>query len=227
VNLSNEPSVPGRSALWVGSFTLSDRRGAISTENMPCSKKVVLKPGEHFVSAERDVAISTLLGSCISACLYEPVRRIVGMNHFLLANHRYPREMPVCLSEAGRYGIHSMELIINGMMKMGASRQRIRAKVFGGSSMLPDSGTPGNFACVGEVNCRFIVEFLKNDGIPLMSSDLGGSRGRIILFDATDYSVYVRKIKAIAPKVIDRERRYWSNALQTHEQEETVAEIWE
>jgi chemotaxis protein CheD len=195
--------------------------------NMPSAKKVILRPGEHFVSAETDVVVSTLLGSCIAACLYDPVRRIMGMNHFLLASHRYPREMPVCLSEAGRYGIHSMELIINGMMKMGASRQGIRAKVFGGSSMLQGSGTPGNFTCVGEVNCRFIVEFLKNDGIPLISSDLGGSRGRIILFDAMDYSVYVRKMKAIAPKVVYLERRYWSHAIRAHEQEEPDTEIWE
>jgi chemotaxis protein CheD len=189
-------------------------------------KKVILKPGEHFVSAETDVVVSTLLGSCIAACLYDPVRRILGMNHFLLANYRYSREMPVCLSEAGRYGVHSMELIINGMMKMGAARQRIQAKAFGGSSMLPASGTPGDFACVGEVNCRFIVEFLKNDGIPLISSDLGGNRGRVILFDATDYSVYVRKMKAIAPKVIDHERRYWSHAIRAYEQEEPDTEIW-
>jgi chemotaxis protein CheD len=199
----------------------------ISTRDMQHMKKVVLKPGEHFVSAETGVVVSTLLGSCIAACLYDPVRRIVGMNHFLLANHRYSRETPVCLSEAGRYGIHSMELIINGMMKMGAGRQRIRAKVFGGSSMLTGSGTPGNFACVGEVNCRFIVEFLRNDGIPLISSDLGGSRGRIILFDSMDYSVYVRKIKEIVPKVIDREQRYWSHAIRVHERDVSDTEIWE
>lgn len=188
---------------------------------------MVLQPGEHFVSAETDVAVSTLLGSCVAACLYDPVRRILGMNHFLLANHRYPREMPVCLSEAGRYGIHSMELIINGMLKLGAGRQRIHAKVFGGSSMLPDAGTTSNFACVGEVNCRFIVEFLKNDGIPLLSSDLGGSRGRVIIFDARDYSVYVRKMKAISPKVIDRERNYWSHTIKAHEQKEPDTEIWD
>lgn len=93
--------------------------------------------------------------------------------------------------------------------------------------MLPGSGTTGNFACVGEVNCRFIVEFLKNDSIPLISSDLGGSRGRIIQFDSMDYSVYVRKMKAIVPKVIDRERRYWSHAIRAHAQEDTLAEIWE
>jgi len=188
---------------------------------------VALNPGEHFVSAETDVVVSTLLGSCIAACLYDPVRRIVGMNHFLLANHRYSRETPVCLSEAGRYGIHSMELIINGMLKLGAGRQRLQAKVFGGSSMLPASGTTGNFACVGEVNCRFIVEFLKNDGIPLISSDLGGNRGRVILFDARDYSVYVRKMKEISPKVIDRERHYWSHAIKAHEQKEPDTEMWE
>jgi chemotaxis protein CheD len=191
------------------------------------SKKVLLKPGEHYVSAETDVIVSTLLGSCIAACLYDPVRRVMGMNHFLLASHRYSRQIPVCLSEAGRYGVHSMELIINGMLKMGASRRDIRAKVFGGSSILPSSGTAENFVCVGEVNCRFILEFLKNDGIPLISSDLGGSRGRVILFDSGDYSVYVRKMKAMAAKVVDRERRYWSHAIRAHERETPDMEIWD
>jgi chemotaxis protein CheD len=112
-------------------------------------------------------------------------------------------------------------------MKLGAGRQGIRAKVFGGSSMLSGPATPGNFACVGEVNCRFIVEFLKNDGIPLISSDLGGSRGRVIFFDSGDYSVYVRKMKAMAPKVVDRERRYWSHAIRAHERETPDMEIWD
>ena len=85
---------------------------------------ITVKPGEYYVSKE-DVVISTLLGSCVSACLYDPVKRIVGMNHFLLSNKRYARRMPYYETEAGRYGVHSMEMLINEMMKMGARREHL------------------------------------------------------------------------------------------------------
>jgi chemotaxis protein CheD len=120
-----------------------------------------------------------------------------------------------------------MELIINGMLKLGAGRHCIRAKVFGGSSLLSGEERASKFSCVGEVNCRFILEFLEKDGIPLMSSDLGGNRGRLIRFDARDYSVYVRKLEPLGPKIVHRERLYWKNTLKKHEQEIPVAEIWE
>ena len=89
------------------------------------------------------------------------------MNHFLLASRHYAKNESLCHTEAGKYGIHSMELLINGMMKLGARRENLKAKAFGGASMIVDRTRRDNFVCVGEVNSRFIVEFLKTDGIPL------------------------------------------------------------
>ena len=155
-------------------------------------KRISIVPGGYHVSTE-NVVISTLLGSCISVCLYDPVNNIIGMNHFMLSNHRYAKNMPVCITEAGRYGIHSMELLINGMMKLGAKRDNLRAKAFGGGSMWEYKGD--NFFCVGNVNIRFIKEFLKNDEIPLVTSDLGGDYGRVIHFSFGDFAVYVKKIQ--------------------------------
>jgi chemotaxis protein CheD len=178
---------------------------------------ITIHPGEYYVS-NKNVVISTLLGSCIAACLYDPVNRILGMNHFLLSNKRYAKDMPVCITEAGRYGINAMELLINGMLKLGAKRENLRAKAFGGGSLLPFTDRSDNFLCVGEVNCRFIVEFLKNDGIPLITADLGGDRGRVIRFSSDDYSVLRRKIAKSRISVLQKkEKQFWMKSIKAEE----------
>ncbi|HBA54772.1 MAG TPA: chemotaxis protein CheD, partial [Syntrophorhabdus aromaticivorans] len=168
---------------------------------------ITLYPGDYHVS-KQNVIVSTLLGSCVSACLYDPVTRIIGMNHFLLSSKRYAKDMPVHLTEAGRYGVHAMELVINDMLKLGAKRHNLKAKAFGGGAVLETAPGFDNFLCVGEVNCRFIMEFLKNDGIPLVSYDLGGQTGRVIRFSSHDFSVLVRKIKVTTTsKLVQKERQ--------------------
>jgi chemotaxis protein CheD len=188
---------------------------------------ITVKPGEYYVSRD-DVVISTLLGSCVSACLYDPAVKVIGMNHFLLSNRRYARKMPYYVTEAGRYGVHSMEVLINEMMKMGARRNHLRAKAFGGASLLHSSEDKENFACVGSVNARFIRAFLVHEGIPLISSDLGGDKGRVIRFHARDYSVYVRKIrKTVNPQLGLKEKRYWRKAIKSQEQKIVKPDIWD
>ncbi len=189
-------------------------------------ERVILKPGEYYVSDEPAI-LSTLLGSCVSACLYDSVRGIIGMNHFLLAHHRYARNISFSITEAGRYGIQAMELLINAMLKCGAQRQSLRAKAFGGGMVLPDSGGD-NFACVGAVNTRFIREFLLNDGIPLVMEDLGGEQGRVIHFvHGAGYPVYVRKIRKMqSQKIIHRERKFWQLSIAEHERPVPAADIW-
>lgn len=188
---------------------------------------IQLHPGEYYVSAD-DVVISTLLGSCVSACIYDPVSRIVGMNHFLLSNRRYAKDLPYYVTEAGRYGIHAMELVINGMLALGANRSRLLAKAFGGSSLFQQSPDVGNFFCVGSVNERFILDFLRQEHIPLMSQDMGGECGRVIKFHSDDYSVYVRKIQpAVNAKLGRRERQYWQTSIEQHEKAPSTAELWE
>ena len=188
--------------------------------------RIQLHPGEYYVSADH-VVISTILGSCVSACIYDPIKRIVGMNHFLLGNRRYTRNLPYYATEAGRYGIHAMELVINGVLGLGANRSNLRAKAFGGSSLLQQSPDVGNFFCVGSVNERFILDFLRQERIPLMSQDLGGDRGRVIRFHSEDYSVYVRKIQpSVNAKLGRRERQYWQASIEQHEKAPSGAELW-
>ena len=152
--------------------------------------------------------------------------KIIGMNHFMLSNRRYAKHMPVCATEAGRYGIHAMELLIDNMLDLGAERKNLLAKAFGGGSLFKDVGD--NFFCVGEINCRFIYEFLKNDCIPLVSSDLGGETGRVIRFVSHDYSVYSKKIQVQdkATSLVAKERQYWSNSIEIEEETPVEVDIW-
>lgn len=187
---------------------------------------VHLLPGDFYASNE-PVIIRTLLGSCVAACLYDPVKRVVGMNHFMLSNRRYARNIPSVLSEAGRYGIHAMELLINEMLKLGAKRQNLKAKAFGGGSIYLNTESKDNFFCVGDVNSRFIREFLKNDGIPLVAEDLGGERARIIHFLYDDFSVHVKKInKTTAPNLVQNERQFWLRTIEKQESAEAPTEVW-
>jgi len=190
-------------------------------------KHVSIQPGEYYASGD-EVIISTILGSCVSACMYDDIDRIVGMNHFLLSNKRYSRDTQFYLTEAGRYGINAMELLINEMLKLGARRENLRAKAFGGSSLFRQKNGADNFFCVGEVNCRFILDFLKNERIPLVASNLGGDRGRVIRFSSIDFSVLMRTIaRTRLPKVAKDEKKFWLKSIKTHEKEETKEpELW-
>ena len=109
--------------------------------------RVTIEPGEYYSCANATV-LSTLLGSCVAACLYDPTRKIIGMNHFMLSNSRYSRDMPIHVSEAGRYGIHAMELLINDMMAKGTDRSKLRAKIFGGASVIGNREKEGIFSAL-------------------------------------------------------------------------------
>lgn len=189
-------------------------------------KRITILPGEYYVANE-DVVISTLLGSCVSACIYDPYNKIIGMNHFLLSNKRYAKEIPVCITEAGRYGIHSMEMLINEMWNRGAKRGNLKAKAFGGGSVLKTGdSSASNYFAIGEVNVRFIREFLQNEKIPLVASDLGGTVGRMIHYYSEDFSVYVKKMAKANHKLVKREEQYWKKSIQKQEETETQIDLW-
>ena len=188
--------------------------------------RVTIHPGEYHV-AKQNMIISTLLGSCVAACLYDPVSRVTGMNHFLLANRKYMKSDPVIVSQAGRYGIHAMELLINGMLSKGAARDRLQAKAFGGASMMQVAAAGDNFPIIGEVNTRFIREFLKNEGIPLVASDLGGKIGRIVHFYSADFSVYMKRMRSDDRSRLDREEHdYWEHCIEEHDHEQAQTDFW-
>lgn len=175
-------------------------------------RKITLHPGEHRATKE-PVLLSTLLGSCVAACLYDREAGVAGMNHFLLAAPRYSRTMPMALTDAGRYGVHAMELLITDMQKLGALRKRLKAKAFGGGSVIGEE-EGGKFLCVSEVNVRFIREYLAAEGIPLESEDLGGRNGRVIRFRTDTFKAYRKYIPRteVAP-VVDEEKSFWKESL--------------
>lgn len=131
---------------------------------------VTVVQGEFRVSSDPAVALSTVLGSCVAICLHDPQVHVGGMNHFLL-----PSRAGSAASDI-RYGANAMELLINAMLKSGASRARLVAKAFGGANMA------SNLRSIGADNIAFAREFLAAEGIPLQAESLGGTSARRVRF---------------------------------------------
>ena len=119
---------------------------------------VKLLPGEFYVHDDDDLLLMTVLGSCVAACLVDRTARLGGMNHFMLPDG----------GSAGRYGTYAMELLINEMMKRGARRERLEAKVFGGGQVMRNFSTMN----VGEQNVKFIEQYLAAERIQIVSRDV-------------------------------------------------------
>ncbi|WP_083100474.1 chemotaxis protein CheD [Pseudophaeobacter leonis] len=143
---------------------------------------VTVLQGEYRVSTDPKVVFSTVLGSCISACIYDAENGVGGMNHFLLANANGN-------DVSARYGIHAMELLINGIMKKGAQRNNLKAKVFGGAKMSV------NLSDIGASNSHFVQHFLKDEGIPVISSSVGGNSARRVRFHAVSGSAQQTRVE--------------------------------
>ncbi|MDZ7710208.1 MAG: chemotaxis protein CheD [Roseovarius sp.] len=125
--------------------------------------------GEFRVSDTPGDMLSTVLGSCVATCIYDPVRMVGGMNHYLL-----PTGVPTDVNL--KYGAHAMELLLNELYKKGAVRERLEAKVFGGARML--KGLPN----IGGANAEFAQWFLKTENIRCVLTSVGGTRARKIRF---------------------------------------------
>ncbi len=194
-------------------------------EELGGSLRVIISPGEYYSTAGVAV-ISTLLGSCVAACLYDPKNKLIGMNHFMLSNPRYPLDIPILTSEAGRYGSYAMDLLINDMMAKGTNRRLLRAKIFGGATIINKDGS-GNFYCVGEINCKFIREYLRIENIPVDAEDLGGNYGRVIHFSNGDFAIYRRKIgHSRSERLVSRDRECWQRAIERQEKALPPADLW-
>ena len=143
---------------------------------------VKILPGEYFVY-NQDILIMTTLGSCIAACLWDREAHIGGMNHFML---------PEGDADSGRYGSYAMELLINEMMKQGATRATMEAKVFGGGQVI-DGMTSMN---IGEHNTTFVMDYLKTERIPIMSKDVLGIYPRKVCFLPASGKAMVKRLAA-------------------------------
>ncbi len=130
-------------------------------------------PGEYCVTS-RDIVLVTTLGSCVAACLRDPLGGVGGMNHFLLPEGGQADPA----SETARYGAYAMELLINDLISRGASRARLQAKLFGGANV--NRALQRN--SVGRRNAEFVEGYLQREGIPVLARDFGGTHARRVYF---------------------------------------------
>lgn len=153
---------------------------------------VKILPGEYFVSKD-DLVIVTVLGSCIAACLWDSKMNIGGMNHFML-----PEGGP---SDAtGRYGSYAMELLINEMLKLGARRENLQAKIFGGARVMHNFTTID----VGLQNSKFVVNYLKDENIKIISEDILDIYPRKVVFSPLTGKVMVKRLAHTHPEKINK-----------------------
>ncbi len=204
--------------------------GLMRTETKEHHHRITLEPGECF-AANAPVTLSTLLGSCVAVCLFDPVHMVMGMNHFMLSARPRTTDPPISRTNSGRYGVHAMELLINQMLRLGAEKCLLQAKAFGGGTIMAQAPEDSGYLGVGAVNCRFIREFLAMEGIPLLAEDLGGTEGRVIHFSYGDFAVYMRKIRSTSQRrgLAARDHDMWLRLIEEqrrHENSVTNIDLW-
>ena len=143
---------------------------SVSNRALSPGKTVHIVQGEHAISSDENVMMSTILGSCVAICLFDPVRKVGGMNHILLPGDSGSA------ARASSFGINAMELLINGLIKQGVSKQDLQAKAFGGARMIE------GLSDVGKRNAEFALEFLAAESIPCLSKSFGGVAARRVQF---------------------------------------------
>ena len=164
-------------------------------------QKVVAKilPGEYYVTRNPEL-ITTVLGSCVSACIRDPINGVGGMNHFLLPLNRgeeWTSESPP-LDLASRYGAYAMEHMINDILKHGARRESLEVKIFGGSRII------NTMTDVGNSNIRFVRNYLEVENLKLVAEDVGGSNPRKVLYIPETGKVMVKRIRELHNDTIAR-----------------------
>lgn len=138
-------------------------------------------PGEFYVTGDPEEMVVTVLGSCVAACVRDPLSGFGGMNHFML-----PESDTIDwngVGAANRYGNYAMEALINAVLKSGCPRGALEVKLFGGANFM------GGVSMVGQKNAAFAHEYLRREGIPVQSEDVGGPFGRRIHYMPKDGKV--------------------------------------
>jgi chemotaxis protein CheD len=161
-------------------------------------------PGEYYVT-KRNMVLVTVLGSCVAACIRDRISGIGGMNHFMLPDSNRNSNDPTSIS--ARYGTYAMEMMINQLLKIGARRSNLEAKLFGGGSVLKGLVTVN----VGERNAEFALEYLHNEGIAIAGQDLLDVYPRKVYFFPNSGRVLVKKIRSMHNEtIVEREQSYRS-----------------
>ena len=166
-------------------------------------------PGEFYVTRS-DEAVITSLGSCVSACIRDRVYGIGGMNHFMLPEAGGGSVVHAGdLTEAARYGSFAMEQLINEILKAGGRRENLEIKLAGGGRVLANMSTD-----IGGKNIRFVQEYLDNEGLGVVGSDLGGTWPRRVVYFPATGKVKVKKLRS--QEVISQERTYQDRISHQH-----------
>lgn len=150
-------------------------------------REVTIYIGDVYAGGQPTL-VKTLLGSCISVCLWDPETGVGGMNHFML-----PRALANKAEESSRFGIHAMDLLIGAIMKAGGERARLRAKVFGGGHVL---GIAESEDSVPRQNIKFVREFMRLEGFPVLASDVGGHAARQVHFETHSGRALVKRLRS-------------------------------
>ncbi len=161
-------------------------------------------PGEVYVTTEDEV-ITTVLGSCVSACVRDPIFKVGGMNHFMLPLSSGNGSWETDGGLSTRYGNYAMELLINEILKHGGSRKNLQVKIFGGGKVLANSVNIN----VGERNIQFVEEYIRLEGLELVAEDVGDIYPRKIIFHPYSGVVRMKKLRSMHNRtVVDREAAY-------------------
>lgn len=158
-------------------------------------------PGEYYVS-DQGMLLVTVLGSCVAACIRDVEAGIGGMNHFMLPDDGGRSET---VATSARYGSYAMEVLINHLLKMGARRNRLEAKVFGGGAVMASLASSN----VGVRNAEFVLNYLKTEKIPIVAKDLLDSYPRKVYYFPQNGRVLVKKLHRVHNETLfSRERDY-------------------
>lgn len=156
---------------------------------------VKVLPGEYFVASD-DIMIMTILGSCVSACIWDTRVKVGGMNHFMLPDGDGG-------DTSGRYGSYAMELLINQMLKLGARRETMQAKIFGGAQVMAGFVSMN----VGERNTAFVLDYLSTEHIPVVSQDVLDIHPRKVCFFPQTGKALVKRLAHAHPDTLVVEER--------------------
>ncbi|MFC7299381.1 chemoreceptor glutamine deamidase CheD [Herminiimonas aquatilis] len=166
-------------------------------------------PGEYYYTS-KDMLIVTVLGSCVSACIRDRVTGVGGMNHFMLPDGGSDADSPI--SASARYGTYAMEILINDLLKAGAKRENLEAKVFGGGAVLRGFSSMN----VGERNAQFVRDFLKVENIRVVAEDLNDIHPRKVYYFPRSGKVLVKKLKQLNNNTLVNREQDYANRLQTN-----------
>ncbi len=170
-----------------------------------CAAKIL--PGEYYVTRANEL-VTTVLGSCISACIRDPVNGVGGMNHFMLPlKNSHSQSNQVDVSAAARYGNVAMEYLINTILKYGGKRANLEFKIFGGGSVL------AQMTDVGERNIKFVKQYLRMEGFKAAAEDTGDVYPRKVIYNPFTGKASIKKLRSVHNNTISSRELKYRNEL--------------